>query len=132
VSTLGCIPDLIVTPVLDIHICTFHGMTISLVIKNPFHQVELIAFLIALCIHVLADNIYSIFITTPTRELSLIGPGIHHEIGVGLPFRSILKFTLAPHNLPAPDLITNWNSHLSAIIWVIGVNVINVIDIRNI
>jgi hypothetical protein len=108
VPTLGCIPDLFVTYMFDINIRVFHSMTISIVISNAFHQVELVSIFITLRVHVLHYAVCSILITAPIRELNLVGPHIQHGIGVGLPLHSATKLTIAHRNLPTLDLITNW------------------------
>jgi hypothetical protein len=131
VPIFGFIPDLRVTSMLDVHISVFHNVIICIVINNEFHQVESIAFLIKLGIHVLCYHICSVFITALIRKLNLISSGIQHRIGIGLPFHSSIKFMIAPHDLPILVLITNWNSDLSANILVITFNVINVINVRH-
>jgi hypothetical protein len=106
-------------------------MSISLVIQNAFHQIELIAFLISLGIHILGDHICSVFFTATIRELNFKGSCIQHGIGVGTPLHSPIKCTLAPDDLPSPDFITNYNSYLSANILVVGINITNVINVRH-
>jgi hypothetical protein len=91
----------------------------------------MIAYFITLCIHILDDHICSVLITVAIGELNVIGSCIQHGFGVDTPLHSPIKLTLAPHDLPRPDFITNWDYDLSAKIFVIGINIVNVINIRH-
>jgi hypothetical protein len=68
----GCLPDLFVAPVFDVHISTLEGMTIFIVINYAVHNVELVAFGVTLSINVFSNNIFSLFITAPIWELIFI------------------------------------------------------------
>jgi hypothetical protein len=73
VPTLGCFADLFIASMFDEHICVVHCMSISLVIHNAVHQIELISCFITLCIHILGDRIYSVSVTAAIGELNFIG-----------------------------------------------------------
>jgi hypothetical protein len=73
-----------------------------------------------------------IFITSTVRELNLVGSGIQHEIGIGLPFHSSIKFTLVSNHLPSEDLIPNRYPKLGYNILVTSINDMLIISIIHI
>jgi hypothetical protein len=74
----GCFPHLFFASILHVHIIRFNGMSISLVVKNAFHQVILSAFNVKLGINILCNYMCGIIITAAIRKLNFISHGVQH------------------------------------------------------
>jgi hypothetical protein len=108
---------------IDEYISMGDRMAISSVIHNAFHQVELVALFIALCIHIMGDHIDGVLISMPIWKIYLLGPCIQ---------QGSIELPLATNHTSSTDLVPNQDSHTRAEILVIRIDVIlNIIGIQH-
>jgi hypothetical protein len=100
IPTLGCFTHLYVASMLYVHISRFNDMSISLVVKNAFHQIIFSAFNVILGIYILCNYICGIFVTAAIRKINFISPGVQNWVGIGSPLtvssRSLVSRTTFP------------------------------------